>query len=49
MALKELKQQLLDAGQYDADARVEIATRMGELLSYSQEKIASLLATGVEN
>lgn len=45
MALKTRKEQLVDAGQYDAGARVEIARRMGELLSYSEEKIASLLAT----
>ncbi len=43
MALKALKQQFVDAGQYDADARLEIATRMGELLSYSEEKIGALL------
>lgn len=44
MALKTYKQQRVEAGSYDATARVEVATRMGELLSYSEEKIASLLA-----
>lgn len=44
MELKAFKQRLIDAGSYDPDARVEVATRMGELLSYSEEKIASLLA-----
>lgn len=45
MDLKALKQQLIEAGQYDADGRVEVAKRMGELLSYTEEKIASLLAS----
>jgi hypothetical protein len=43
MDLKSQKQQLVDTGQYDADARLNIAKRMGKLLSYSDEKIASLL------
>jgi hypothetical protein len=46
LELKARKQRLVDAGSYDADARVGVATRMGELLSYSEEKIASLLAAG---
>ena len=45
MDLKARKQQLIEAGQYDSDARVEVAKRMGELLSYTEEKIASLLAS----
>jgi hypothetical protein len=44
MDLKEQKQQLVADGSYNAGARVEVARRMGELLSYSEEKIASLLA-----
>jgi hypothetical protein len=43
MDLKALKQRLVESGQYDADARAEIAHRMGELLSYTEEKLASLL------
>ncbi len=42
--LKAEKQRLVESDQYDADARVEIATRMGQLLSYPEEKIISLLA-----
>ncbi len=49
MDLKAMKQQLIEDGQYDADARVEVARRMGELLSYTEEKIASLLASEGES
>jgi hypothetical protein len=44
MELKAMKHRLLESGQYDADARLDVARRMGELLSYSEAKIASLLA-----
>ncbi len=46
MELKAYKQRLIDSDSYDAAARLEVATRMGRLLSYSEEKIASLLAAG---
>jgi hypothetical protein len=45
MALKALKLRLVESGQYENAAREEIAHRFGELLSYSEEKIASLLAS----
>ena len=45
MDLKALKLRLVESGEYDASARVEIAHRLGELLSYSEDKIASLLAS----
>ncbi len=44
MDLKALKQRLIDSGQYDAEGRVDVARRMGALLSYTDDKIASLLA-----
>lgn len=46
MDLKALKQQLVDSAEYDADARLDIARRFGGMLSYSDEKINSLLASG---
>ena len=46
MDLKALKLQLVESGQYDATARADIARRFGGLLSYSDEKINSLLAAG---
>lgn len=49
MDLKALKQQLVEADQYDADAQTEVARRLGELLSYTEEKIASLLAAEGES
>lgn len=47
IALKEMKTRLEDSGRYDASARAEIARRFGGLLSYSEQKINSLLASGV--
>ena len=46
MDLKALKTRLVESGQYDETARRDIASRMGGLLSYSEEKIAALLASG---
>jgi len=42
-ALKKRKAELISAGQYDGDARREIAVAMGKLLSYPDKKIAQLL------
>lgn len=44
MALKKEKQALLASGRYEGEARKDIARKMGRLLSYSDEKIAALLA-----
>ena len=41
--LKAAKERLVTSGEYDGAARLEIARRFGALLSYSDEKIASLL------
>ena len=49
MDLKQMKRQLEESGQYDEVAREDIARRMGGLLSYSEEKINSLLAVGAES
>jgi hypothetical protein len=49
MDLKQMKRQLEESGQYDEAAREDIARRMGGLLSYSEEKINSLLAAGAES
>ena len=43
MDLKEEKLRLQELGQYQGEARKEIARRFGELLSYSGEKIEALL------
>lgn len=44
--LKALKKGLLDEGRYEGEPRREIARGFGALLSYSDEKIAELLASG---
>jgi len=44
LELKARKQSLIDSGQYVGDARVDVARSFGELLSYTDEKINSLLA-----
>jgi len=44
MDLKAMKRQLQDSGRYEAEARMEIARRFGELLSYSEEQVNSLLS-----
>ena len=44
MDLKEEKGRLESLGQYEGEARREIALRFGALLSYSTEKIENLLA-----
>ncbi len=44
--LKRRKQELLDAGQYEGESRIEIARQFGALLSYSEEKTEALLETG---
>ena len=46
MDLKALKLRLVESGQYDDTAREDIARRFGGLLSYSEEKIDALLASG---
>jgi len=43
MEIKEEKLRLEGLGQYEGEARREIARRFGALLSYSDERIASLL------
>ena len=43
--LKALKSRLMESGQYDAEARVDIARRFGELLSYPEEAINAMLAS----
>jgi hypothetical protein len=44
MALKQEKKALVDQNRYEGEARSEIARKMGKLLSYSDEKIETLLA-----
>ena len=44
MALKARKQKLIDDGQYEGEARKEIAREMGRLLSYPEERIEAMLA-----
>ena len=44
LALKGEKERLEGAEAYDERARIEIARRFGRLLSYSDERIAALLA-----
>jgi len=46
MDLKALKRRLVESGQYDETARETVARRVGELLSYSEQKINSLLVGG---
>jgi len=41
--LKAAKERLVNSGEYEGEARREIARRFGALLSYSGEKIAELL------
>ena len=43
-ALKARKQKLIDDGQYEGEARKEIAREMGRLLSYPEERIEAMLA-----
>ena len=44
IALKARKQSLIENGQYDGEARKEIAREMGRLLSYPEERIEAMLA-----
>ncbi len=44
--LKAAKKNLLEQSAYEGEARREIARRFGGLLSYSDDKIAALLAGG---
>lgn len=44
MALKQRKADLVAAGEYEGEARREIAWAMGKLLSYPDEKIEELLS-----
>jgi len=43
MALKDKKRLLVESGEYTSAARAEIAREMGRLLSYPEERIASML------
>ena len=45
LALKTQKQVLVDAGQYEGQARKKIAREMGRLLSYQEDFIESILST----
>ena len=44
--LKSDKGELVSAGEYEGEARLEIARRFGGLLSYSDEKVEELLEAG---
>jgi hypothetical protein len=48
MALKEEKAALVAEGEYEGEARLEIARKMGRLLSYPEERIESMLAGGTQ-
>ena len=43
MELKARKKQLVDSGDYEGEAREEIAREFGKLLSYPEERIQKLL------
>jgi len=43
MAIKAHKNALIEQGVYDAEARLDIARKMGRLLSYSEEHIEQML------
>ena len=43
MALKDHKQKLIDAGEYEGEARKDVARGMGRLLSYPEERIERML------
>ena len=45
-ALKAEKERLVAAGEYDQEARQDVAVRFGRLLSYPDEKIRALLEEG---
>ncbi len=44
LTLKDDKQQLLGAGQYEGEARAEIARRFGRMLSYPEPVISQLIS-----
>lgn len=44
LALKQRKQELIEAGGYHGEARTEIAREMGRLLSYPEERIERMLS-----
>jgi hypothetical protein len=44
LALKAEKADLLEKGEYEGEARGEIARKMGRLLSYPEERIEAMLA-----
>lgn len=44
MALKAEKEKLIKAGQYQGNARQDIARKMGRLLSYPEQRITKMLA-----
>lgn len=43
MALKAEKRGLIEQGRYEGEARLDIARRMGRLLSYPEERIETML------
>jgi hypothetical protein len=43
MALKADKNALIEQGSYEGEARLDIARRMGRLLSYPEERIETML------
>ncbi len=50
LALKQAKADLVEAGNYTGEARRQIASRFGKLLSYSDETIAQYIArNGADN
>lgn len=44
MALKAEKQRLIERGEYVGEARLEIARKVGRLLSYPEERIEEMLS-----
>lgn len=48
MALKTEKEKLIQTGQYQGEARKNIAIKMGHLLSYPEDRIEKMLVKGSE-
>jgi hypothetical protein len=46
LALKQEKEELIKSGQYQGEARKNIARKIGRLLSYSEEHIEKMLGSG---
>ena len=47
MQLKSEKEELVKAGQYQGEARLKIARKMGRLLSYPEERISMMLTNNL--